>query len=289
MQRIILFAYLFISASLLSANEPLSVNAIAVKSELSGNYCVTLLEMALEASKQDNEVIRVRFTEFNYSQARLLRELNFVSNSVAWSMSDDSRNSLLTPIRVPLFKGLLGMRVLFIRKEDQFVFDKIKTLDDLRDLVAGQGAHWPDTKILRDNGLRVVTAMESKSLLKMLNAKRFDYFPRGVVEAWYESDINNDRSLTVEKNILLVYPSDLYFYVTADNKELAQRIEKGLKILIDNGEFDRYFYNHPRIKESLSQLESSRRRIFYLDVDAIEPISHLNNNFWYRPYTGFAK
>ncbi|WP_331351401.1 hypothetical protein [Cellvibrio sp. UBA7671] len=288
MQRIILFFYLLTFTSLMLASESLSINAIATKSELSGNYCVTLLNMALTASKQDNEIIDVKFTEFNYSQARLLRELNFVSNSVAWSMSDDNRNSLLTPIRIPLFKGLLGMRVLLIRKEDQLIFDKIKTLDDLGDFVAGQGAHWPDTKILRDNGLRVVTAMESKSLLKMLKGKRFDYFPRGVVEAWYEASLKKDPSLAVEKNILLAYSSDLYFYVSADNQELAKRIEKGLKILIDNGEFDRYFYNHPRVKESLSQLESNRRRIFYLDVDVAESIPHLNSSYWYRPYTGIS-
>lgn len=287
--RIILFFYLLTFTSLMLASETLSINAIATKSELSGNYCVTLLNMALAASKQDNEIIDVKLTEFNYSQARLLRELNFVSNSVAWSMSDDNRNSLLTPIRIPLFKGLLGMRVLLIRKEDQFIFDKIKTMDDLGGFVAGQGAHWPDTKILRNNGLRVVTAMESKSLLKMLKGKRFDYFPRGVVEAWYEADLNKDPSLAVERNILLAYSSDLYFYVSADNQELAKRIENGLKILIDNGEFDRYFYNHPRVKASLSQLESSRRRIFYLDVDAVESIPYLNNNHWYKPQTRVTK
>jgi hypothetical protein len=289
MQRKILIFYLLTFSSFIFANERVSINAIAAKSELSGSYCVTLLNMALEASKQEGEIIDVKFTEFDYSQARLLRELNFVSNSVAWSMSDDDRNSLFMAIKIPLFKGLLGMRVLLIRKEDQPTFDKIETLDDLGRFVAGQGAHWPDTKILRNNGLRVVTAMESKYLLKMLKGKRFDYFPRGVVEAWYEDDLNKNSSLTVEKNILLIYTSDLYFYVSGDNQELAKRIEDGLQMLIDSGEFDRYFYNHPRVKSSLDQLESRQRRVFYLDVDAAESIPHLNNNYWYRPYTRVAK
>ena len=284
MLRIIFILSIYVSFA--HATESLSINAVATKSELSGNYCVTLLEMALKASKHDNETINVKLTEFNYSQARLLRELEFVSNSVAWSMADEGRNSSLIPIKIPLFKGLLGMRVLLIRKEDQVNFDKIKTLEDLNHFIAGQGVHWPDTKILRESGLRVVTAIDSKSLLKMLKRKRFDYFPRGVIEAWYEAGVHPDDSLIVEKNILLAYPSDLYFYVAAGNYDLAKRIEQGLEILISNGEFDRYFYSHPRVKESLRYLESNRRRVFYLENNAAKSMPHLSNiHYWYRPYT----
>lgn len=289
MLRIFFKFIIFIYAPLISATEILSINAIATKSELSGGYCVTLLKMALEASKQENEAISVKFTEFDYPQARLLRELGFVSNSVVWSMADENRNSLLIPIKIPLFKGLLGMRVLLIRKEDQVDFDKIMTLDDLNHFIAGQGAHWPDTKILRENGLRVVTAMDSESLLKMLKRRRFDYFPRGVTEAWYDAGFYQDDSLVVERNILLSYSSDMYFYVAAGNHNLANRIESGLAKLIDNGEFDRYFYSHPRVKESLRHLESSRRKIFYLENNVTKPTSHPSNtNYWYRPYTGLS-
>ncbi|HEY8940407.1 MAG TPA: hypothetical protein VIM59_09465 [Cellvibrio sp.] len=286
MLRIIFKIIIFLYAPFIFATQNVSINAIAAKSELSSSYCVTLLEMALNASKQENEFISIKFTEFNYPQARLLRELDFVSNSVAWSMADEQRNSSLIPIKIPLFKGLLGMRVFLIREDDQAKFDKVKTLEDLNHFIAGQGAHWPDTKILRENGLRVVTAMDSKSLLKMLKRRRFDYFPRGVTEAWYDVDLYQDDSLVVERNILLAYPSDLYFYVAAGNKNLASRIENGLEKLINSGEFDRYFYSHPRVKESLRNLESNRRRIFYLESNDNKSTMYRNNaNYWYRPYT----
>ena len=62
------------------------------------------------------------------------------------------------PIRIPLFKGLFGYRVLLIRKQEQARFDQINTQQDLAKFLGGQGTHWPDTLILQANGLRVTTA-----------------------------------------------------------------------------------------------------------------------------------
>jgi hypothetical protein len=247
------------------AVELVRVNAIAAKSELSGDYCIGLLEKALNASKSPNEIIDLSFREPEYSQLRLFAALEVVQNGVVWSMNDTERDWKMLRIKIPLFKGLLGKRVFLIRKDQKSRFDSVSDLQDLRKLVAGQGSQWPDTRILQSNGLPTVTAAATMSLTKMLKAKRFDYFPRAAVEAWYELDHLNDESLMVEENIVLSYPTDLYFYVSLQNTVLAERIEKGLNILIKSGEFDRYFYSHPRMSKALKLLEG-HRKVFELSV-----------------------
>lgn len=129
--------------------------------------------------------------------------------------------------------------------------------------MAGQGSQWPDAKILQNNDLPKVTAADIMFLTKMLKAKRFDYFPRAAVEAWHELDHLNDESLMIEENILLSYTADLYFYVSLKNTALAERIEKGLNILIQTGEFDRYFLTKKGVKH---QTARGPLKVFELSV-----------------------
>lgn len=227
--------------------------------EQPSDYFTTLLVMALEASKAHNEEIDIIFSPRDYSQARWINMLqNDKSNFVIWTMTDKEREQHLRPIRIPLFKGLFGYRVLLIRKGEQARFDQVETAQDLAKLLGGQGTHWPDTLILQANGLRLTTAETTESLFRMMSAKRFDYFPRGVSEAWFELLQRGETNLVVEENLLLYYPTAIYFFVNKENEALAQRIEKGMEALIDNGEFDQFFYNHPRVSSGLDRLKNRR-------------------------------
>ncbi len=58
---------------------------------------------------------------------------------VVWTMTSRKREKQLLPIRIPLLKGLQGYRIFIINENDNEKFNKISTLEDLRELVAGQG------------------------------------------------------------------------------------------------------------------------------------------------------
>lgn len=248
--------------------------------EQPSDYFTTLLTMALEASKAENEIIDIIFSPRDYAQARWINMLqNDKSNFVIWTMTDKEREQQLRPIRIPLFKGLFGYRVLLIRKQEQTRFDQINTVQDLGKFLGGQGTHWPDTLILQANGLRLTTAETTESLYRMIHAKRFDYFPRGISEAWFELLQRKDTNLAVEENILLYYPTAIYFFVNKENEALAQRIEKGMETLIDNGKFDHFFYNHPRVSSGLEQLKN--RRIIELKNPYLPAETPVNNpRYW---------
>lgn len=258
----------------------ISIKVQATQQEQQSGYFSNLLVMALEASKNDNEIIEIIYSPRDYAQARWISMLQKdTSDFVIWTMTDIQREEQLRPIRIPLSKGLFGYRVLVIRKEEQARFDQVKNIDDLANFIGGQGTHWPDTRIMKANGLKLVTAENTESLFRMIEAKRFDYFPRGASEAWFELLERKETNLIVEKNLLLYYPADIYFFVNKTNEALAIRIEKGLEILIDTGEFDRFFYNHPRVSTAFNQLKG--RRIITLHNPYLPPKTPVDNpRYW---------
>lgn len=276
-----------ISVILLMLTIPANAEPIRIPVKVQGtafeqpsDYFTTLLLMALNASKADNEEFDIIFSPRDYPQARWISLLRHdKSNFVIWTMTDKVREQQLRPIRIPLFKGLFGYRVLLIRKQEQARFTNVKTVQDLGRFLGGQGEHWPDTSILQANGLRLTTAETTESLFRMINAKRFDYFPRGVSEAWFELLQRREPELAVEENILLYYPAMIYFFVNEENEALAQRIEKGLEALIDNGKFDQFFYSHPRVSSGLAQVKN--RRIIELQNPYLPAQTPVNNpRYW---------
>jgi hypothetical protein len=237
------------------------------------NYYLDLLRLVLEESKAPDEEIVFRYARWPYSQARWVYLLQHdTGNLVIWTMTSKHRESLLLPVRIPLFRGLFGKRVFIIRKQDQEHFDKLHTLEDLSQLVAGQGMHWPDVDVLQANNLRVTTANRSDSLIKMLKAERFDYYPRAVTEAWHELSNLDDDELMVERGLMLEYPTAVYYFVSPKNTALAERIESGLVSLIKDGRFDTFFNEHPRVKQGLAELNAGPRRLIQLENPGLPDI-----------------
>jgi ABC-type amino acid transport substrate-binding protein len=113
----------------------------------------------------------------------------------------------------------------------------LRSLADLQPLRLLQGADWPDTRVLRDNGLRVETAQSFESLFKMLQAARGDAFPRGVTEIGWEQSQRSDR-FEVEPALALHYPSAEYYFVSQRNRALAELLERGLERMQASGEHE---------------------------------------------------
>jgi len=243
-------------------------------------YFVQLLNLAIKKTQAPGSSFTLKAINYEMVQGRAIQQLRLgVNLDIIWTATSKQREKELLPIRVPLLKGLLGHRVLIIRKQDQLKFSKIKSFDDLIALTAGQGHDWPDTQILRANQVNVLTTSTYQGLFRMLEAGRFDFFPRSITEAWQEIEKQNNPELTVEQHILLYYPSPIYFFVNNSNKKLALRIEKGLRIAIEDGSFDKLFtvYHVDGNIEAIDKLK--QRRIFTLSNPLLPtktPINDLN-------------
>lgn len=202
-------------------------------------YPVQVLRLALSEAGADFDL---QPSETPMLQGRALEQLAKGENvNVVWSMTSQERESALWPIRIPIDKGLLGWRLILTSKAGAAAIAKVKKMDDLRRLQAGQGHDWPDTNILRFNGLQVQTGTSYDGLFKMLSVGRFDYFPRSIIEIWDEQKFFATQNLEIDKNLILYYPTAFYFFVSRKDRELAKTIETGLNKAIANGKFEQLF------------------------------------------------
>lgn len=205
------------------------------------DYARQLLQLAF---KKIGSKYRIQAADISMTQERQVRELEAGRTiDVAPIPSSAEREARLLPILIPINKGVLGWRLGLIRAGDQGLFAGVKTLEDLKGLSLAQGQDWPDTQILKANGVNVITASSYGDLFKMLVDKRFDYFPRSIMEIWDEQ-ANNADTLVVEPHLALHYVYDAYFMVNRKRTRLAQDIREGLERAIADGSFDKLFQQY---------------------------------------------
>jgi len=228
-------------------------------------YFIALLSLALEKTRAQDGPFRLAMHEGKMTQARaILSVAQKYSLDIVWTMTSKDREEILQPIRIPLLKGLLGHRIFIIRQQDKEKFAQIQSPNELKRLIAGQGHDWPDTRILKENGYKVMAVTSYDSLFSMLSLGRFDYSPRGVTEAWAEVDAHPEKELMVEETLLLKYPASIYFFVHKTNTLLADRIERGLLLSTADGSFDRLFNEHTTSKTHDKYINIKNRKIFHL-------------------------
>lgn len=201
---------------------------------------------------------------------------------VAWAVTSREREAALLPVRIPLDRGLSGCRIALVPRADAERFAAVTRLADLARFRAGSGFDWAETAVLRANGLPVVTGNHTDSLPAMLAARRFDYFPRPLRQAWVEAQHYAKLGLVVEPHLALHFPSALYFFVHPANGALAAVLEQGLRKAIDDGAFERLFM--AQHGPYLQRAGLARRRIFTLDNPGLTPETPLaERELWYLP------
>jgi len=252
--------------------------------DLRTQYFLSLLSLTLDKTIATHGPYQLQVHQQSMQQGRTIVELQKQALDIIWSVTSIEREKLLAPIRIPLLKGLISHRVFIINKRDQARFTAIKNIEQLRLFSAGQGHDWPDLKILRHNNLNTFSSSSYLGLFGMLSLRRFDYFPRGINEAWQEIATIAPDNLMVEPTLLLQYPSPIYFFFNPSNTALKQRVEQGLLLAIKDGSFDQHLYSHPSIKRALQLSKMSQRKLITLENPLLSVQSKLilaNKSLWY--------
>ena len=202
-------------------------------------YVQRLVELAL---KRASSKLAVRTVDLDMAQGRTLIELASGRSPIdlMWTMTDRQRESSgLLPVRIPIDRGLLGWRLLLVRRSELAQWQRVRSLKDLSGRLAGQGHDWPDTTILRANGLQVGTSSVYEALFRMLAAGRIDYFPRSVLEIDAEMAGGRYPGLAIAPDLMLRYPAAAYLFVSPNRPELATMLTAGLEAAVADGSFQR--------------------------------------------------
>lgn len=211
----------------------------------SHEFYVDLLQLVLDNSREQWGEARVEEVNGDFSQFRAFAALNSGMLHVFWAGTTKQRQEKFKAVEVPLFAGLLGIRVPVIRRDRLEEFRGYKTLADWRRLMACQGAQWPDSDILEVNGFRVARIAKFELMYTMLKQGRCDYFPRGLNEVGAELAADGQQDLVAYEGVLITYPFPMYFFVGKDNNALYQRLSTTLEAMAVSGELRQFLFNHP--------------------------------------------
>ena len=203
--------------------------------------------------------------------------------NVIFKPTTQDREQTMIPVRIPILKGLLGYRVCLIHADTQPACSRVQTKDDLKSFTVGQGFGWQDIEVFEHNGIPVVASPDYEGLFAMLNGKRFDLFSRGITEIPTEFAERKAAypHMRMETDLLFYYPWPVYFFTIRNDegRELAKRIERGLQMLRESGEFDALFDR--TYKGSFEELNLKSRRLIRLENPSLPAETPLDREeFW---------
>ena len=277
--------YFLLGICLLSLGLPLRAEPCTVRyfqQDVRYAYRTALLQLLLEKTKDQGAcALSPQFTTVTQDRGlALLQEgrIDVVSMPTTLQREQDLR-----AIRFDILRGLLGYRVLLIRKQQQDDFATVQSLAELRHFRMGFGMHWADLSLLQYNGFQVVATPHYESLFAMLSRGRFDGFPRGLNEAWKEIDEQEAHfpDLMVEPTLAFHYPWPVYFFVHRDNRALAARLQLGLQRAQADGSLRQLFMQHNG--KLLQQAQLSKRRLFLLSNPTLPPGTPKADTSWWMP------
>lgn len=148
-------------------------------------------------------------------------------------------------------------------------------------LIGGVGLRWEAFQIFSHNQLLTKTSISRTKLYQMLLAGEVDYFARGVNEIFGESMHFSEYhdALEVSREVAFYYPNPYYFFVHPERPELAQRIEKGLRMAEADGSFKKIFIKH--FKEEIAYLRQLQvKKVLYLENASGHPEQQMNFDWW---------
>lgn len=262
-----------ISATNQTSNESLTVRHYQVQQRYA--FGMKLLTLALSKSGQHYQLLSPKKQEVNERRG----ESMVINGSldVQWLSTSKKREAAMIAIEEPIYRGILGLRLLLSRKDKAHELSNIQSKQQLSQYTGGHGAHWGDLPVYAANGLPVKTHVEYNLIFKWLISNRIDYFHRGINEVWPEYE-RYSKDISVVNDVMLFYPLPVYFFVTKQRPRLANDIQAGLKIAIKDGSYKTLFLNE--YESILRKSNLKERRLIILDNPDSKPLTAKDMEWW---------
>lgn len=243
--------------------------------DVAQDYHVLLLKKALSYSATPYSLKAANET---MAQSRALREISQQTGviDVYWSMTSAEREQQLRPIRVPLDRGLTGWRLLFVKDNKPF----LSTRRNKQNTLFVQGHDWPDSQILKANGLKIHTTNDYHAMYTMVEKGRVDALPRSVLEITREKQ-DFATKLFIAPDIMLYYPTAEYFFVSNEDSALASAIEHGLHEMIKDGSFNTLFQQ--QYGAIINELTQQKHRVLKLQNPLLPVATPLDKPEYWQP------
>ncbi|AXO13398.1 hypothetical protein DY252_03350 [Thalassospira indica] len=218
-------------------------------------YHIDLLRLALRLSGHNATLVPICMDYPTEDRRIPMLEAADQFDTVFFGTNAEREERLLA-VYIPIYLGTTGLRLFMLHKDLKEPFSQIETIDDLRKLSMGQGLGWPDNEILTDSGFDVVSG-RYRTLHRMLDARRFDLYPRAYWQIagewnWMKWEA---PGIEIAQKTALYYPQPIYFFVSPKNPDLRDIIETGLKRAFSNGMMLDLLKTHRDTAPSFSQID----------------------------------
>lgn len=223
------------------------------------DFALEVLEKILSGYQDKYQLTQ---SDYPAQQDRALLLLNESLLDVVWTGASKHREEHYRAIRIPIQKGLLGWRLFLVNKDNAELLKSVESSQQLRLFSIGLGGGWPDVALFSDNGFVVHTTTSYDALFHMLQKRRFQLFPRSVMEIWGEYESYKHFDIAVEPHVIVRYPYANFFFVNKQDETLALDIEAGFKAIIDSGEYETLF--QATYQDVLKRSRFSERKIMTL-------------------------
>lgn len=279
---------------------PLIFCALVTGKSLAMDVLTTKPESATDIRYEHAELVLkhlLKITESQYGPSQLKHATDVMSRDRALNELIKGDNihiaaetakaewaSSLIPIYIPVNKGITGYRIFLISKDSQEALSKITTIEELKKVKTGSGTQWSTTKVMRSAGFNVIATTKLEGLFWMLMGDRFQTFARGINEA--PSELVSHQQLfpdmRIEETLALYIPLPTFFFVSPKHPKLAERIRKGMEMMVADGSFDEIFYDYHIKMIEAAKLQN--RRIFPVPNDTLPNEVPLDvAHYWYKP------
>lgn len=250
-----LFFVILLPLFLSAKTETIIYPALSDHNDPRMEYDLKLLRLILDSTKESFGNYILIPSDATLSSSNQTAQRNVLKNqedhrlSLMINPTTKTLENELMPVRIPIYKGLLGHRIFLIHKENQPLFDKITEKQMLTERITiGQGEGWADVDILQNAGFSVTTKEKYMDLFQSLMEQKFTAFGRGVHEAPVELAAYQSQfpDMSIENNLIVHYPYPVYFFTSKSQKgqALAKRLKEGFQNIISNGSFELLFLNH---------------------------------------------
>jgi len=270
-------------ATLLLSSFAMAKDAIKVKhyqQQARYEFGLKVLDLALSKLGEKYEIVGPKTQDINEARGELLITSGHLD--IEFMSTTPDRETNMIPIKIPIYRGLLGLRLLLVKPLINTEIKNVDSLSKLQNFVGGHGKHWGDLPVYAANNLKVVTVVQYNNIFKMLKLGRFDYFHRGANEIWSELERYSD-DFVVADNIMLFYPHPVYFFVGKHRPSLAIQIEKGLKIALEDGSYQQLFQEY--FKDTITRSQLNSRQLILLTNPVVPAGTPPIDTSWWMPPT----
>lgn len=241
------------------------------KSPARQSYEVELLQACLTITSNDYGFSELTVDNTDYPDANdegaVFNRGTDVLVTVAGNTKFENQDKIASTS--PLTKGLLGFRLLMVRRESINQFAQISKIEELKKLCFGVANTWADAQMFRQNDCVVFEDGGFEDMFTNLKSGKCDYITLGAneIEAAFSAQVTEQDNIHIEPTTLIFYPFPLVFYFNANKPELSQRVEQGLQRLQNNGQFEALFHKHHG--NVVERLSLNKRKIFALNNPAL--------------------